>query len=251
MNALEESLDEGAVRLRRVVRVIRWRRGRVEVEGTFRGRRFRESAPRAIVALPLGVLQQPPRAAGAVRFAPTLGEEKRRALAGLASGPVVRIALRLKSRFWEELEGGRYRDAGFFQSADAAFPTFWTALPARAPLLVAWAGGPRARRLANVSPAGRVRRAAASLQSFFGDRVDVEAQIEAAWLHDWQRDPYARGAYSWVKVGGGGARKSLAAPLARTLYFAGEATDYEGEAGTVAGALQSGVRAAREALADQ
>jgi hypothetical protein len=31
-----------------------------------------------------------------------------------------------------------------------------------------------------------------------------------------------------------------------TLFFAGEAADTENEAGTVAGALQSGVRAARE-----
>ena len=34
-----------------------------------------------------------------------------------------------------------------------------------------------------------------------------------------------------------------------TLFFAGEAADCEGEAGTVAGALQSGARAARELLA--
>jgi hypothetical protein len=34
----------------------------------------------------------------------------------------------------------------------------------------------------------------------------------------------------------------------RTLFFAGEAADTEGEAGTVAGALQSGIRAAREVL---
>jgi monoamine oxidase len=31
-----------------------------------------------------------------------------------------------------------------------------------------------------------------------------------------------------------------------TLFFAGEATDTEGEAATVTGALQSGTRAARE-----
>jgi monoamine oxidase len=31
-----------------------------------------------------------------------------------------------------------------------------------------------------------------------------------------------------------------------TLFFAGEATDTEGEAATVTGALQSGARAARE-----
>ena len=36
-------------------------------------------------------------------------------------------------------------------------------------------------------------------------------------------------------------------PLGRTVFFAGEATESE-EAGTVAAALRSGVRAAREAL---
>ena len=51
-----------------------------------------------------------------------------------------------------------------------------------------------------------------------------------------------------MKVGGGRARKALAAPLKDTLYFAGEAADFEGEAGTVAGALHSGTRAAREVL---
>jgi len=38
-----------------------------------------------------------------------------------------------------------------------------------------------------------------------------------------------------------GAREALQAPLGDTLYFAGEATDTQGEAGTVAGALQSGL----------
>ena len=48
-------------------------------------------------------------------------------------------------------------------------------------------------------------------------------------------------------VGGEGAREELAAPLQDALYFAGEATDAD-EAGTVAGALRSGARAAREIL---
>jgi monoamine oxidase len=46
-------------------------------------------------------------------------------------------------------------------------------------------------------------------------------------------------------VNGEGARESLAAPLEDTLFFAGEATSVE-QAGTVAGALESGARAARE-----
>jgi monoamine oxidase len=156
--------------------------------------------------------------------------------------------MRFRSAFWEEVDDGRYCNAGFFQSADAAFPTFWTMLPLRVPLLIAWAGGPRAARMAAMDTPAKVRQAVASLHGFFGGRVDVESQLEAAWLHDWQQDPHARGAYSSVKVGGGNARKALAAPLKNTLFFAGEAADYEGEAGTVAGALQSGVRAARELL---
>jgi monoamine oxidase len=44
-----------------------------------------------------------------------------------------------------------------------------------------------------------------------------------------------------------GARELLAEPHDDTMFFAGEATDTD-EAGTVAGALRSGQRAAREVL---
>ena len=71
--------------------------------------------------------------------------------------------------------------------------------------------------------------------------------LSAALVHDWQRDPFARGAYSYLRVGGEGAREDLAAPIAATVFFAGEATDAE-ESGTVAGALRSGARAAQQVL---
>ena len=76
----------------------------------------------------------------------------------------------------------------------------------------------------------------------------IEEYLSTAWVHHWQRDPHARGAYSYVAVGGHGARRALAEPLEDTLFFAGEAADCEGEHGTVAGALASGERAAREVL---
>jgi len=73
-------------------------------------------------------------------------------------------------------------------------------------------------------------------------------QLEAAYVHHWSQDPLARGAYSYVTVGGSQARRELAAPLDNTLFFAGEATDWEGEAATVTGALHSGTRVAEEIL---
>jgi monoamine oxidase len=245
--AAELAASGGRLQLQSAVHSVQWKRGHVQVEGVHLGKPFRESAARAVVALPLGVLQRPPGTRGAVRFTPPLAEKKR-ALDHLSSGPVMRVALKFHTAFWEELDKGRYRDAGFMQSPDALFPTFWTSLPARAPLLVCWAGGPRAQRMAGLSGPAVVRNAVASVKSLVGKLHDVEAQLETSYFHDWQRDPYARGAYAWVKAGGSGARKSLAAPLKETLYFAGEASDYEGEAGTVAGALHSGTRAARQML---
>jgi monoamine oxidase len=228
---------------------VRWAKGAVEVAGTFIGKPFRASAARAIITLPLGVLQLPPNAPGAVRFNPPL-TEKEIAFLGLASGPVIKVTLRFAHPFWEALDSGRYRDAAFFHSQKADFPTFWTQMPLRAPLLVAWAGGPRALRVANnAAPEEVVERAVAALQALFGKRCNVAQELEAAYYHDWQQDPFARGAYSYVTVGGDNARRLLATPIANTLFFAGEATDTEGEAATVAGALQSGARAAREVLA--
>lgn len=60
-------------------------------------------------------------------------------------------------------------------------------------------------------------------------------------------ESFARGAYSDLLVNRDRARRQLAKALGRTLFFAGEATDEE-DAGTVAGALNSGKRAAREVL---
>ena len=64
-------------------------------------------------------------------------------------------------------------------------------------------------------------------------------------FHDYQSDPWARGAYSYVRVGERHAPHELARPLADTLFFAGEATNANYE-GTVTGALGSGNRAANQ-----
>jgi monoamine oxidase len=237
---LLETLSDAGTRLQlqTVVREVRWKRGSVKVRGDFLGTSFSAEAPRAIVTLPLGVLQSK-----AVRFIPPLAE-KRNALRKLASGPVIRVALRFEKAFWQE----RFPDVAFFHSPQAPFPSFWTPLPMRVPLLTAWAGGPKAARLTGAGEANLVRHALASVASVFGKRTLAQARLAAALVQDWHRDPYARGGYSYVTVGGEGAREQLAAPLADTLFFAGEATDSDGEAGTVAGALQSGMRAVRELM---
>ena len=215
-----------SVQLETVVRTVRWSRGAVEVQGTSRGQPWGASAPRAIITVPIGVL-------------PALVKEKGDALARLESGPVIRVALAFHDAFWEKKHPG----VAFFHSPDAPFPTFWTPLPMHAPLLTCWAGGPKAARLTGSSEENLLDQALQSVRSVFGNIVDPRAFL----VHDWQADPFARGGYSYVKVGGTGAREELAKPLDDTLYFAGEATDVE-QSGTVGGALASGIRAARQIL---
>jgi monoamine oxidase len=72
--------------------------------------------------------------------------------------------------------------------------------------------------------------------------------MTGAYMHDWQADPFSRGAYSYAAVGGIDAARRLGAPVANTLYFAGEATNGDGYNGTVHGAIATGIRAAREVL---
>jgi monoamine oxidase len=246
VRALPASLCK--VQLQTVVHKVTWENGSVEIEGKFLGQPFVVIAPRVIVTVPLGVLQSRPGEVGHIEFEPALSM-KQEALRKLESGPVIKLGLRFRSSFWEQINDGLSRDASFLHAENQPFNVFWTQMPLRAPLLVAWMGGPR---VATVDRDGDVahlaRQAVQSLDSLFGKHWDIADELEAVYYHDWQRDPFARGAYSYVGVGGATARKDLAAPIAGTLFFAGEATDAEGEAATVTGALQSGERAATEVI---
>jgi monoamine oxidase len=235
---LADTVVAGGTRLQlgSLVRELKWRRRSVRVRGTFLGTAFAASAPAVIVTLPLGVLQ-----ANAVRFSPSL-KMKQAALGKLASGPVIRVAMRFHAAFWEK----RAPEVAFFHVPQAAFPTFWTPLPMRAPLLTAWAGGPKAARLTG-SPGGKLVAAALRSVEMVFPEENLQEQLGSVYTQDWQADPYSRGGYSYVRVGGAGARERLAEPLDDTLFFAGEATDAD-EAGTVAGALRSGQRAALQIL---
>lgn len=245
LRTLREAIDDAHVRimLSTAVSTVRRDADGVTVEARSAvGEPLTVRARAAIVTFSVGVLQN-----GAVAFEPPLPQRTRAALDGLVMGPVVKLALRFRSAWWERVQNGRYRDGGFFHRADGAFPTYWTLLPQRAPVLIAWAGGPNADALADVEEPQRVARALDGLRTLFGEEIDPYDELEGAFTHDWQRDPYARGAYSYVAVGASGARAALAEPVEGGLFFAGEAVSSDGEAGTVAGALETGDRAARDA----
>jgi monoamine oxidase len=233
-----------ALRLNTVVKHVEWDRGAVCIAGRSAGEPFELRARRAVITLPLGVLQLPEHATGAVQFSPSL-QQKQSALAGLGVGPVLKVVLHFREPFWERIGRGRFRDVSFFNLPGGAFPTFWSTLPLRSNVLVAWAGGMYAIGMAESSTEQIAATALRCLAKLFGSD-HARRHFVGSHVHDWQADPLACGAYSYVIAGGVRARRQLAQPLADTLYFAGEAADTQGESGTVAGALQSGERAARE-----
>ena len=233
------------VRLGTHVERIAWERGRVTVETRdATGARSTLVARCAIVTVSVGVLREE---GGGITFVPPLPREKRNALEGIEMGHAVRVALAFRTPFWERIDGGRYRDAAFFRGDLGSFDAFWTQLPIRGRSIVAWAGGPRATKLGRLSNDERIALALDAFGDLLSQRELARREFEGGETHDWSRDPYARGAYSYVATGADESRASLGAPLDDTVFFAGEATATDGQCGTVSGAFATGLRAAREA----
>jgi monoamine oxidase len=240
------------ISLNTVVREVRWAKHEVQVLATTKNGAIEFSAPRAIVTLPLGVMQAPSYAPGAVRFDPAL-YEKESALNLLYMGQTIRASLIFSEAWWEQaagpgFEAGELRDLGFVFSHQEWFPTWWTRTT-DAPMLTGWAASRRGERLSGRSELFIKDKALASLTALFGlPRRELESMLQSWHIHDWQSDPYAGGSYSYVGVGGESAQAELAASLSDTLFFAGEATNTEGHHATVHGAIATGERAAREII---
>lgn len=277
---LRDNLDpfRTTLRLNTTVRELRWSAGYVEVTAATSTAQDEQvatiSARAAIITLPLGVLaasfdsNTPPDTAGTVRFIPDL-PDKRAAIAGLDMGHTIKVDLRFHDLFWDtvpappEAASSSPTDAAppseephlpqmpglsFLFSGDEVISTWWTRYPLLTPTLTGWVGGPRAARLSTHSDdaiAGQALDALARILNV--ERRVVEARLDAWHLHNWSADPFSRGAYAYIRVGGVNAPDQLAEPVEGTLFFAGEATD-AGHTGTVHAALASGYRAAHALL---
>lgn len=241
----DEAVEQGAsFHLRTVVREVEWTAGAVTVIAN--GERF--NARRLLVTLPLGVLQR-----GNVSFVPQL-TAKDEAAQKLAVGHVVKVTLRFRERFWDDLslptndgEQAELKDFAFIHAPDELPPTWWTQLPARTPVLIGWAGGTRAERLLTASDDALRDRSLEALSHIFAVPPRfLEDSLVEFYTHNWSTDQFSLGAYSYIPIGGLEAQAELAAPVEDTIYFAGEAVNTLGHHGTVHGALASGLRAARE-----
>jgi monoamine oxidase len=226
------------VRLSIVATAVTWERKRAVVR-TSTGQEF--AAPQLIVTVPLGVLK-----AGAIDFSPRL-PDKEDAIGHLEMGAAERVSLCLASDTW--VAPDRFSSDGFLLTGEPPFPAWWVSRPPPLPVVTGWSGGRNARALGQLGGDARVDAAVAALAAALGVDADLLRQdLRDGFSHNWLGDPFARGAYSYAGVGGSEAGAQLAVPIDGTLFFAGEATESDGQNATVHGAIASGRRAAKQAL---
>jgi monoamine oxidase len=252
VDALAEPVRK-RLKLGHAVTRVSWQPGAVEVRARSAAGRSLPgvSAAAVVIAVPLGVLQAPPGAPARIAFDPPLGARDRAARM-LAVGAATRVALTFDEPFWLSRRFARQRGRAdlaamsfLIADADLPFPTWWTAYPVLAPVLVGWRGGPGAWALSRKSRDAVVGAAIGSAAALFATSARaLERRVRSARTHDWNGDPYSLGAYSYARVGGAGAARALARPVERTVYFAGEHTYGRGRDGTVDAAIASGRHAA-------
>lgn len=223
-----------------VVEEIRWQRGYAEL---LTGNEV-FCSKKVIVTLPLGVLQR-----GSVTISPAPHAVFEAAIR-LRMGQVRRFTLQFRHRFWKDLPPQpALKELGFLFAFSEMPPVWWTPRPEPGSIITGWVGGPRSAALAAMSADELVQHACATLSKIFSnDEAEVHGLLQGCYTHDWEHDPYAYGAYSYVAAGGLDASQQMTIPVEDTLFFAGEHTDITGHWGTVHAAMRSGLRAAQQIL---
>jgi monoamine oxidase len=241
------------VHLWTIVREVHWKKGSATVKAESAEQPIQFQASRVLVTVPLPILQGAQGEYGVICFTPELPDQKQQALDRLAMGKVVRVVLRFHERFWDRLRPRQpeksLSDLRFLFSQEPWFPTWWTTMPDKLPIITAWAPFYDAEKLCEQEESFVIDKALQTIARLFGiSSPRVSSLFETAYWHNWGKDPFSRGAYSYVKVGGDSAQRDLGTPVENTLFFAGEATDVSGHNGTVHGALASAQRAVQEIL---
>lgn len=230
IQVLAKGLD---IRLNTIVEAIGWR-GEVVLVRTTDG--ALHEAARAVITLPLGVLQ-----AGDVCFDPPLPPERQAAIDSLRMGPGMKMFYRFDPPITPPHIAAIY--------ADANPPMWWSPSYGRggdvAQVWTAFTTGDWTRELLAAGEEDALRQGLETLRKELGK---PDLQPSATRVMNWSAERFTRGGYSVTPPGQSGARAALAQPLAGRLYWAGEATAREAWTATVHGAYDSGRRAAAEIL---
>lgn len=180
--------------------------------------------------------------AGYIRFDPALPAAKSNALHRISMDGGMKVILKFRERFWP--------DRMYFLHTDGFLPQFWSTCQKKSTqshILTAFIGGTRYEELQRLG-VNPVEFALDELGTIFAGDAPRK-HFENSYVMDWKEQPHIGGLYSYIGMDERrDDRVELSAPVGGKLFFAGEAAETTGNHGTVHGALESGRRAAREAL---
>ena len=230
-----------------VVKNINYSGEKIVIQGENLAESFSSEVDRVIVTVPVSILKD-----GDIAFTPSLPSAKSTALSHMGMDAAMRIVLEFKVNFWgidsAFLYGGTQIPEYFNIGAGESSGQFTK-------ILSMTVMGPKAEEF---SPLGLdvIPVILNELDTYFDGKasLNIRRQIEdphdiLSVIHDWTTQPYIRGGVAYIKPGGANAdRTTLGEPVGDKLFFAGEATDSNGEFGTINGALLSAERAAQEVI---
>lgn len=232
----------GHVLLSTLVERIDWSSSHVRISANSNGNPMHFEASRAVIALPLGVLQQ-----NSVVFVPApaaLREAQR-----LRIGSVCRFTLLFRERFWTDLQPASLSSLSFLFSFETQPRVWWTPYPVQSNAITGWAAGPDSESLLQLAQDQLAGLACDQLASIFSlEPAYVRSLLTGCHTHNWKQDALFHGAYSYVPARALDACSKMTLPAGSTLFFAGEHTDTTGHWGTVHAAIHSGHRAAQQIL---
>ncbi len=201
---------------------------------------------KVIVTVPLAVLK-----AGDIAFTPALPGVNTGAFSQLGMDACVRIILEFKKNFWGE-------NTGMIQGGNLV-PQYFNAGVTRSELyqtLTATVTGAKAEQIIALGIANVTPLLLAELDEIYNGQatefvrrtIDPPPQI-ISYIFNWTQDRYIKGGVSYPLVNGSlESRAALATPVQGKVFFAGEATDITGNAGTINGALASAERVVEEVV---
>jgi monoamine oxidase len=188
-----------------------------------------------IITASTGVL-----ASGKINFTPALPVNYEEAINKLKLGNADRVAIELADN-----QLGLPADELLFEKAADCLTAAGHTNFMGSRLCYVHLGGKTCAGLAGQGEAALTAFAVDWLVAQFGS--GVRKSVKRTHATRWSKQPWALGAFSYPSPGGPAARKVLSQPLSERVWFAGEAV-HESLWGTVAGAWETGERAANEVI---
>lgn len=190
----------------------------------------------AVVTVPVSILKD-----GDIAFSPSLSAEKQAALSTIGMDPGMKVFMRFSKNFW-----GDTTSSIFAAGSAPEYISSGLNRGDRNRVLTALINGEKALDLGEMEDSVIISQLIGELDEIYGGAVASVNFIEGL-VKNWTKEPYIRGAYSFPNVGSlSSNRLIIAEPVSNKLFFAGEATNINGNFGTIHGAVETAERVVDE-----